>query len=84
MIGHTPFDQLLTRWADSKQSLPPQQRAQVAAECSHQLSDRSTTGSRALQHKYRIAAHVILAADPGLADQVTRVRLCDRISKLLL
>lgn len=75
MIGHMPFDQLLARWAENKQSLPPQQRLQVAAECSHQLSDRSSTGHRALQHKYRVAAHVILAADPGLADQVTRVCL---------
>ena len=70
------FDQLLEIWVNNKQSLPAKQRDQLARECSHQLSDHSSMGTRALQHKYRIAAHVVLAADPGLADQVTRVRQC--------
>ena len=73
MIGHASFGSILDRWVNNKQSLPAQQQSQVAAECRNQMNDRSSTGAKAQQHKFRVAAHVILTADPGLADQVARV-----------
>lgn len=73
-MGHFTFDQMLEQWRDNRQSLSQQQRSNVATECSSLLGDQSQTGPKALQHKYRVAAHAVLAADSGLADQVTRVR----------
>ena len=46
----------------------------LSCRCTTQLGDHSQTGLKALQHKYRVAAHALLAADSGLADQVTSVR----------
>ena len=74
-MGHSSFDRLLEQWRDNKQSLSQQQRSDIATECStNLLGDQSQTGLKALQHKYKVAAHAILAADSGLADQVARVR----------
>ena len=73
-MGHSTFEQVLEQWKDNRQSLSQQQRSNVAHECTTQLGDHSQTGLKALQHKYRVAAHALLAADSGLADQVTSVR----------
>ena len=73
-MGHHTFEQVLEKWRDNKQSLPQQLRSNVATECAtNLLGDHSHTGLGALQHKYRVAAHAILAADSSLADQVARV-----------
>ena len=73
-MGHSTFEQVLEQWRDNKQSLPQEMRNNVATECAtNLLGDQSQTGLKALQHKYRVAAHAILAADSGLADQVARV-----------
>ena len=74
LMGHSTFEQVLQQWRDNKQSLPQQMRNNVATECAtNLLGDQSQTGLKALQHKYRVAAHAVLAADSNLADQVTRV-----------
>ncbi len=73
MIGHASFGEILETWVSNKQRLPSQQQAQVAAESRNQLNDHSSTGAKARQHRFRVAAHVILTRDPGLADQVARV-----------
>lgn len=73
-MGHLTFEQVLEKWRDNKQSLSQQMRSNVATECAtNLLGDHSHTGLKALQHKYRVAAHAILAADSSLADQVARV-----------
>ena len=73
-MGHSTFEQVLQQWRDNKQSLPQQMRNNVATECAtNLLGDQSQTGLKALQHKYRVAAHAVLAADSNLADQVARV-----------
>lgn len=73
MLGQASLGQVLEQWLQAKQSLPTQLQAQVAAECRHQQNDRSSTGPLARQHKFRLATHVILAADPNLADHIARV-----------
>ena len=73
MLGQASLGQVLEQWLQAKQSLPPQLQAQVAAECRHQQNDRSSSGPLARQHKFRLATHVILAADPNLADHIARV-----------
>jgi len=73
MLGHASLGQVLEQWLQGKQSLPTQLQAQVAAECRHQQNDRSSSGPLARQHKFRLATHVILAADPNLADHIARV-----------
>ena len=74
MLGQASFDQVLQQWSDQGQSLSADQQSSVASECTHLMRDQSQAGSKALQHKYRTAAHAVLAADSGLADQVARVR----------
>ncbi len=73
MLGQASLGQVLEQWLQAKQSLPTQLQAQVAAECRHQQNDRSSSGPLARQHKFRLATHVILAADPNLADHIARV-----------
>ncbi|DBA91772.1 TPA: hypothetical protein ACH3X1_003362 [Trebouxia sp. C0004] len=72
MLGHASLGQVLEQWLQGKQSLPTQLQAQEAAECRHQQNDRSSSGPLARQHKFRLATHVILAADPHLADHIAR------------
>lgn len=72
MLGQASVGQVLEQWLQAKQSLPPQLQAQVAAECRHQQNDRSSSGPLARQHKFRLATHVVLAADPNLADHIAR------------
>lgn len=72
VIGHATFDQLLEQWVQNRQSLSSHSQQQIAAECRNQQNDRSSSGTKAQQQKFKLAAHVILTADPGLADQVAR------------
>lgn len=74
-MGHSSFEQVLEQWKVDGHSLSQQQRSNIAKECTtNLLGDQSQTGPKALQHKYRVAAHAVLAADSGLADQVAKVK----------
>ncbi|KAL3150654.1 hypothetical protein ABBQ32_000453 [Trebouxia sp. C0010 RCD-2024] len=73
VMGHSTFEEVLERWRVTGHSLSQQQRSNIAKECTtNLLGDHSQTGLKALQHKYRVAAHAVLAADSGLADQVAK------------